>query len=75
MAKMLPGSKEVFEPIVVTHDPINNPPTATHDLRRQHHNEVQEPTELRLKAPMPARSRRVPPGTGHRSRRIRKSRV
>src|SRR4029077_16887164 len=48
-AKILPGSKEVFEPIVVTHDPINNSPTATHDLRRQHYNEVQEPTELHPK--------------------------
>jgi len=45
-AKIFPGSEEVFEPIVVAHDPVNNPPAATHDLRRQHHNEVQEATEL-----------------------------
>jgi hypothetical protein len=45
-AKILLGSEEVFEPIVVTHDPVNNLPTATHDLRRQHHNEVQKATEL-----------------------------
>src|SRR5271166_992694 len=45
-AQILPGSEEVFEPIVVAHDPVNNPPTAPHDLRRQHHNEVQEAAEL-----------------------------
>ena len=28
-AQILPGSEKVFEPIVVTHDPVNNPPTAT----------------------------------------------
>ena len=33
-AKMLPGSEEIFEPLVVTHDPVNNPPTAAHDLNR-----------------------------------------
>jgi len=31
-AKKLPGSEEVFEPLVVTHDPVNNPPTAAHRL-------------------------------------------
>jgi len=38
--KILPGSKEVG-PVVVTHDPVNYPPTAAQNLNRQEHNKAQ----------------------------------
>jgi hypothetical protein len=44
--KLLPASEEVFEPAVVTHDPINDPPSAARDLSRQQQNEMQETTEF-----------------------------
>jgi hypothetical protein len=45
-AKILPAGEEVFKPAVVTHDPVNYPPSTTDDLSRQQHDEMQETTEL-----------------------------
>jgi hypothetical protein len=50
-------------------------PAETHGVERALQKRVKGRGEVRLKAATPARSRRVPPGTGQRSRSIRESRV
>ena len=48
MAQSLPTGKEVCQPAVITHDPINDPPSRAYDLRRDEDDRVQETPELHL---------------------------